>query len=176
MTTGPGSAIRTIAAVAAALVISGCAAAPINLLQALPVVVSGAGSGIEYSMTNNAYKTFLRPLENVELAVHRTFALMEAAETGRKGRENYVVVRAETRGLWIYIKLTKLTPNATRMKVKVNKDIILKDKATASAIIIQVGRYLGENGVPEALLPPRGPLPPFGAPFSSAACISASMC
>ncbi len=48
-----------IAAFAVCAVLSGgCAALPVALPFALPLVVSGAGGGVAYTVTNVAHKTF----------------------------------------------------------------------------------------------------------------------
>ncbi len=45
------------------------------------------------------------------------------------------MIIAETSDLDIYIDLEKITPKTTKMSVDAKKNIVMKDKATAVAII-----------------------------------------
>ena len=55
---------------------------------------------------------------------------IERTETG-----NEVKISAETSELRIHIDLEKITPKTTKISVDASKNFVVKDKATAAAII-----------------------------------------
>ena len=52
------------------------------------------------------------------------------------------MIVAETSELDIYINLEKITPKTTKMSVDAEKNIVVKDKATAVAIIEETDTML----------------------------------
>jgi hypothetical protein len=46
-------------------------------------------------------------------------------------------IKAKTETLNITVKLKKITPKCTKMKVTVSRDVFLRDKATSAEIIMQ---------------------------------------
>ncbi|HHL39167.1 MAG TPA: DUF3568 family protein [Deltaproteobacteria bacterium] len=132
--------------------LGGCTALPGMLPLALPVLVSGAGGGIAYTVTNVAYKTFSYPIEKVEAANRKALRKMGIVEVWRKVEDSNVEVKAETSKLTIYIDFEKITAATTKMKVNVKRALIFKDKATATEIIVQTGRFLEQDAAAPALL------------------------
>ncbi len=136
---------RTVSAAAAlglCLLVSGCGALPVTFLSVLPVMVSGAGGGIAYTMTNVAYQTFSFPGERVTASVHSALAKMEIPVDSTAEIEDGVEIVALTRKLSIYIEIEEITPSTTRVKVNAKRGAILKDKATAKEILVQIGAVL----------------------------------
>lgn len=124
--------------------LSGCSSVALPI--AIPILVSGAGGGIAYTVTNVAYKTFSYPIGDVEAATHRALEKMRIEELERKGSGDGVRIRAKTKRLKIYIDLEVVTTRTTRIEVNAKKMGFLKDKATATEIITQTERFLeGKN-------------------------------
>ncbi len=107
-----------------------------------PILLTGAGSGIDYTLTNIAYKTVNFPIEKVETAVHIALKKMEIQELFTNRTKGEVKITSETADLKIYIDLVLITHKTTKISVDVRKDIVLKDKATATAIIDQTEKGL----------------------------------
>jgi hypothetical protein len=107
------------------LLLSGCTS----------VLVTGASGGVAYTMTNVAYKTVVSPIDQVEFANRLALMKMRITYVERMETGNGVQIVAETSELNIYINLEEITPKTTKIGVDAEKNIILKDKATAVAII-----------------------------------------
>ena len=119
------------------------------LLSVLPlwgctaVAVTGAGVGINYTITNVAYKTFNSSLDEVEKATITALRRLDIKFIARKDTEKGRRIKAATAELDIIIDLERITSRATKIKVDARKDVVRKDKATAAEIIHQVERALG---------------------------------
>ena len=120
------------------LALSGCTLTPL----AVPAAVSGGAAGVNYSLTNVAYKTISHPQADVETALHKALKKMGIQETDRKEEEGKVTVTAVADSLTIYIDLEKITKSATSIRVNAEKELFLKDKATAAEIIVQTEKNL----------------------------------
>jgi hypothetical protein len=121
------------------LALSGCAAIGLTVPTA---AVSGGAAGVNYSFTNNAYKTISYPVADVEAALNRALKKMDIKETKRQKEEGKVSISAITSNLDIYIDLEKVTPTVTKIEVNAKKGIFFKDKATATEIIVQTEKNL----------------------------------
>ncbi|GEM_PF-2585873 len=138
---------RLIQAGALALLMSGCAAAPVALLPAaVPAIIAGAGGGITYTFTNIAYRTMTRPPEEIERATLKAMEKMSIRVELLRHREFDTEIFASTRQLKIQINLERMTPTLTRMKVNAKKGLIFKDKNTAFEIIYQTEYFLSGAG------------------------------
>ena len=122
---------------------TGCELLP---LAASPIVVSGAGGGVAYTLTNIAYKTVSYPIGNVEAALKRALKKMGIKEGERKSTNGVVTINTRTEKLVIEIELERVTPRTTRIKVNAKEGLVLKDKATATEIISQTEKVLEGNG------------------------------
>ncbi len=119
--------------------LSGCAA----IGPAVPAAaVSGGAAGVNYSITNNAYKTISYPVADVETALNKALEKMDIKETKYEKGENKVSISAATDTLDIYIDLEKVTPTVTKIEVSAKKGIFFKDKSTATEIIVQTEKNL----------------------------------
>jgi hypothetical protein len=116
----------------ALLLSSGCAS----------LLITGASGGIAYTYTNIAYKTVCFPVERVEQANHKALKRMGMKEMERKSSGDSVSIKAKTAELTIHIDIERITPQSTKMSVDVRKNMFLKDKSTASAVIEQTERIL----------------------------------
>ncbi len=131
----------TTVLISLALIISGCAATGL----AVPAALSGSVAGVNYSITNVAYKDISHPIAGVEVALHKALKKMDIKETDRKAEEGEVDITAITRDLDIDIDLKKVTPAVTSIHVNAKKDVVVKDKATATEIIVQTEKNLDVN-------------------------------
>ncbi len=116
------------------LVLSGCAA---TTGLAVPAALSGGVAGVNYSITNVAYKDISHPIADVEFALHKALKKMDMKETDREAEDGKVNITAITRDLDIDIALKKITPTVTSIHVNAKKGVFVKDKATATEIIVQ---------------------------------------
>ena len=106
------------------------------------VLITGASGGVAYTITNVAYKTVVSPIDRVEYANRLALMKMKIRYIERREMGNGVQIVAETRELNIYIDLEKITPKTTKIGVNAERNILLKDKATAVAIIEQTEAML----------------------------------
>jgi hypothetical protein len=114
------------------LLLSGCTS----------VLVTGASGGVAYTVTNIAYKTIVSPIDEVEFANRLALLKMRIKYVERIETENGITIVAETPELNIYIYLETITPQMTKISVNAEKNIVMKDKATAVAIIEQTEAML----------------------------------
>jgi Protein of unknown function (DUF3568) len=115
-------------------VLTGCAA----------LVVTGAGIGVSYTLTNVAYRSFSSPLNQVHEATISALKEMDIKIIDDIKVVNGRSITADTMGLDIVIDLERVTLKTTQIKVDARKNVLLKDKATAAEIINQVGKNLKE--------------------------------
>ena len=118
------------------LALSGCA------LCLVPAAVSSGAAGVEYTFTNSAYKTISAPVVDVEAGLHRALKKMSIKETKRKAKEDKVSITGVTGHLDIHIDLEKVTATVTKIEVKAKKGVFVKDKSTATEIIVQTEENL----------------------------------
>ncbi|MFQ5466474.1 MAG: hypothetical protein ACE5EI_11140 [Thermodesulfobacteriota bacterium] len=151
-----GVSTRISAAAAAVLLaapLAGCTLLPVALPLALPVLATGARGGVEYTVTNTAYRTFSSPIVDVEESTHRALEKMAIEEISQEEVEDGVKITALTRRLNIYITLESITPATTKVKVNAKRGPILKDKATATEIIQQMKVMLDPPVMPAMASP-----------------------
>ncbi len=118
--------------------LAGCA----ELGLTVPVAAAGGAAGVNYSLTNNAYKTMSYSLDDVEAALHASLNKMTIKETAIAREESKVTVSATAGDLAISVELEKITLTVTRIEVSAKKDLVIKDKATAAEIIVQTEKNL----------------------------------
>ncbi len=106
------------------------------------VLVTGASGGVAYTVTNVAYKTVVFPIDQVEFANRLALIKMKIKYVDRTETGSGVQIVAETSELNIYINLEQITPKTTKICVDAEKNIVLKDKATAVAIIEEIEAML----------------------------------
>ena len=115
-------------------ILTGCAA----------LVVTGAGIGVSYTLTNVAYRSFSSPLNQVHEATIAALKEMDIKIVDDIKVVNGRSITADTMELDIVIDLERVTLKTTQIKVDARKNVLLKDKATAAEIINQVGKNLKE--------------------------------
>ncbi len=121
------------------LALSGCSLTGL----AVPAAVSGGAAGVNYTYTNIAYKTISHPIADVEAALSNALKKMDMQQTNRKEEEEgKVSITAVAGNLDIEINLEKITKTETSIKVNAKKGAFVKDKATATEIIVQTEKKL----------------------------------
>lgn len=108
------------------------------------MAVAGAGVGASYTINNIAYKSFNSPMEQVHQATIAALKKMDIKIVNDIKSDEGRSISADTSELDIEINLEKVTSKTTQIKVDARKRVVLKDKATATEIISQVGKILGE--------------------------------
>ncbi len=122
--------------IAAVMCAAGCAS----------ILIAGAGGGVEYTITNVAYKTVNYPMEQVQSATHAALKKMAIRYKQTVKSEKGVKIEAETMDLKIYVDLDWITVKTTKISVDARKNFVLKDKSTAAAIIEEIDNILlGKN-------------------------------
>ena len=121
---------------AAAGGLAGCAALVVT------GAVAGTVAGIEYTYDNIAYKTFSFPYDPTYRATMRALERMGIGVAGTKKTNKGTEIVANTVDLRIEIELEKVTEKSTKVSVNAKKGVFSKDKATASEILVQVGKGL----------------------------------
>ena len=99
------------------------------------ILLTGVGGGIEYTLTNIAYKTVGYPISAVQTAMHKALERMGMKELSLRRTGSKAEISSETADLKIYIDLQWISNSTTKISVDARKNIIFKDKATAAAII-----------------------------------------
>ncbi|MFQ5899326.1 MAG: DUF3568 family protein [Candidatus Methylomirabilia bacterium] len=121
----------------------GCAAVGLTLLAAGTGTVAGAG--VSHTLEGITYKTFTVPLAGLHKATLMTLKRMDIRvikdEDARVGRE----IHAKAGDRDVEIELDKLTSRITRMRVVATKSWLIRDRATATEIILQTDQTLIDN-------------------------------
>lgn len=143
----------TAAAVVVGALLTGCTVLPVALPLAFPLLVTGARGGINYTVTNTAYKTFSHPMVEVEESAHSAIRRMQIDELSTEEVTDGVKITAFTRKLNIHITLESITPATTKVKVNAKRGPVLKDKATAAEIIRQMEGVLEPMQMPALAWP-----------------------
>jgi hypothetical protein len=126
------------------------ALASLNLGACAPVMLTAIGvgmaTGVSHTLSGMVYKTFTAPEAQVKKAsigaLHRM--QIKVLEAKRDGTIETIKAHAADRD--IEIELEALTPATTRMLVTAKKDGgILRDGATATEIILQTEKYVGNT-------------------------------
>jgi hypothetical protein len=114
------------------------------LIGCTAVVLTGAGAGISYTLSNVAYRSFSFSVDRVYHATVAALKKMDIKIVDDYKTEDGRTIIAATNELDIVIDLEEITSKTTQIKVDARKRVVLKDKATAAEIINQVGKNLGE--------------------------------
>ncbi len=105
-------------------------------------VVTGAGQYIKYSMDCVASRTFMGDLQYVTSASIDALKEMKIQIDTVEWYKESTRIFAETKDLRIRVSLDPISDNTTKVSIDVSKYTVLKDKATASAIISQINIFL----------------------------------
>jgi hypothetical protein len=116
----------------------------------VPVALTAAGvgmaTGVGHTLGGMVYKTFTTPQANVKKATYGALGRMQIKVVNAKRDGSTEVITAKAADREIEIELEALTPNTTRMLVVAKKDGgVLRDSATATEIILQTEKFVGQT-------------------------------
>ena len=129
--------------VVAALALQGCAA--LGLTAFSIAAGTGAGVGAGHALDSITYKTFSVPLAGLSRATLLTLDRLDMPVMDVENTEEGQAIKAQAGDRTIEIELDRLTTTATRMRVVAKKNWLIRDRATATEIIMQTDRTLTDN-------------------------------
>jgi Protein of unknown function (DUF3568) len=123
--------ILAVALALASLIFTGCAVVA-------PIALTSTTMGVAYYYMNVSEKTCVYDLDTMNRASVVTLKRM-GFRLGEqfKDEDGDRKILAETEELNVTVKLKKVTPKCTKIKVTAKKSVVMRDKATASEIILQ---------------------------------------
>jgi len=138
-----GAASRAVIVLLAGLSLSGCAAG-----VGMTMLGVGAGTassaGVNHTLGGITYKTFTAPPEDVHVAARNALAAMgiavESEETDKESGTRHI--EGKTKDREISVDVEELTPRTTRLRVVASQDVLFKDSATSTEIIMQTAQAL----------------------------------
>ena len=134
-TTRTVSGLPFIALPFSMLFLNGCAAIALALL--------GAGAGVateqavSYTLRGTASRTLTAPLPNVRRATYSAFRRMGIKVEGQQKIEHSEFITATGKNRKIEVTLEPITSKSTRMSTVAKRGFFLRDRATATEIILQ---------------------------------------
>jgi len=143
--------VIVLALASAVVALQGCAAVGLTLFSIGAGTATGAGVG--YTMDSIAYKTFTVPLAGLKTAVTMSLERMDITVDEVRDVETGHVITAKAGDRNVEIELDKLTSRATRLRVVAKKNWFVRDRATATEIILQTDQTLTDN--PQLAAAPR---------------------
>ncbi len=105
-------------------------------------VVTGAGQYVNYTLNSIANQTFMGDLQHVTSVSINVLKEMKIKIRTVERYEDGTRIFAATKNLNIRISMDPISVNTTRVSIDVSKYTVLRDKATASAIILQIDTFL----------------------------------
>ena len=109
--------------------------------------VAGAAAGVTYTVMGTAEKTFDNDYDSVVTALNKALVSLDI-KTGntRKiedtGKVTQTEIEAYTKDLTIQITVERVSARATRVVVDASENYVMKDKATATAILTKTTESL----------------------------------
>ncbi len=129
--------------VVAVLALNGCAA--VGLMLVSVGASSAGGAGLGYTLDSIVYKTFTVPFDGLHAAVLMTFSRMDVTLKDDKAVDDGQKIVGTAGDRTIEIQLDRLTQNTTRMRTVAKKNWFVRDRATATEVILQTDRTLTDN-------------------------------
>jgi hypothetical protein len=130
-------------AVVISLAAGGCTGIEVAALG-VAALSAGAGgvvkAGTEYTLTGSAYRTFSLSLDDLSTAVRSTLARLEFTVQDAVADDHELIIEAAGIERTVHLRFTPITPVVTLLKVVVRRDLIRRDRATASELLAQIDR------------------------------------
>ena len=127
--------------VASCLALQGCASG-----VGLTMLGIGGGTatnvGVEHTLNGISYKTFTASVDQVHAANRQALAGMSVKITEDIKTDTGRSLKAQAADREIEIQFERLTPRLTRMRVVASENLLFKDSATATEIILQTADQL----------------------------------
>ncbi len=136
-------ALTAATMLAAALALQGCAA-PLGLAALEIGASTTASAGVSHTMGGITYKTFTASQNDVHTATRKALTTMGIAVDSDQPDPTTRTIKAHASERDIDIEIESLTPKTTRLRVVASEDVVFKDSATATEIIIQTAQALDD--------------------------------
>ena len=137
----------------AALALQGCAALALSAVSA--VAGTGVSLGAGHAIDSITYKTFSVPLGELSRATMTTLDRLDMPVLEFENTDDGQTITAQAGDREIDIELDRLTTATTRMRVVAKKNWLIRDRATATEIILQTDRTLSEPSPPAVVSAPK---------------------
>lgn len=132
---------------ASALALQGCAGG-LGLTLLGVGAGTGASTGVNHTLGGITYKTFTAPPEEVHVAARNAMTNMGIAiEKDQMGEGDAAKTRqitGKTSDREIDIEIEEITAKTSRLRVVASEDMLFKDSATATEIIMQTAQSLDD--------------------------------
>ena len=122
--------------------VSGCAPVALTLFGVGAGVTSG--TAVSYTLDGVAYRTFTASLPQVERATLMALNDMGMKVESTVPTDEGKAIKAEGVNREIEIELQAISAKTTRIRTVAKDGVFFKDRATATEIIIQTERILGQ--------------------------------
>lgn len=109
---------------------------------AVPVVVSVAGTGVVYTYSQSASRTYTEDFDTIKKASLAAMKKMNIVVDRVLYYEREIEIHARTDLMEVILEIEPVTSKSTKVTAKVSKDLVRKDKATATEILDQLGEVL----------------------------------
>jgi len=128
---------RTLALVLLTALLGGCEALALSALGV------GGSTAVNHTLTGMTYRTFTAPMPRVRTASVGALKRMGIRVASTEHADGNDVLKASAKDRDIEITLEPVSPNTTRMRVVARNGGLFYDSATATEIILQTERILG---------------------------------
>lgn len=140
--------VMVVATLAVAMSLQGCAGG-LGLTLLGIGASTGASTGINHTLGGIAYKTFTVPSDDLHAATLAALGAMDMPVdkdemSATPDTANIREITASAADREIDIEIEEVTPRTTRLRVVASKDVLFKDSATATEIIMQTALALDE--------------------------------
>lgn len=128
---------------------TGVALGLILMTGCIPVGVTALGVGgstaVSHTLNGITYRTFTASSGKVKSATLVALNRMEIKLISTEKDNNVEIMHAKAAGRAVEIQLDPISNNTTRMRVTAKSDGLFYDSATATEIIMQTERVIGNN-------------------------------
>jgi Protein of unknown function (DUF3568) len=118
----------------------------------VPGTITGAGEVYRYA-TNVAQKTYMGDVRQVNAAARNALKKMQIRLDSMDPGDSATQLTASTMALDITINLIPITAATTKVTVDAVKEHVIRDKATADAILSQIQTELDRSRFPDKAFP-----------------------
>lgn len=129
--------VATIAVLVGASVLAGCEP------MAITAFGVGASTGVSHSLNGITYRTFTAPASRVKTATLTALNRMGIKFQSSTKIEGGELIKAATPERNIEVELESISAQTTRMRVTAQRNTFLYDSATATEIILQTEKSMG---------------------------------
>lgn len=131
---------------ASALALQGCAAG-VGLTLLGIGAGTGASTGVNHTLGGITYKTFTAPPDEVHTAARYAMTNMGItveSDTMSEEQAKTRQITGKTSDREIDIEIEEISPKTSRLRVVASHDLLFKDSATATEIIMQTAQSLDD--------------------------------